>query len=189
MSDFDPTNMDGYQQDDDDDNQPKESPKGLRDARDRAAESAKAEKDRADKAEKKLAFLEAEVDLNSAVGQLLFDSYVGELTTEAIRTRAEELGALKKAEAPSGETPPADENDQNQTKERNDLAGDSQPPGTTPDADPRIEGLQAARNSMSQGTDRTDAAAQFLNRVVDAAAKGDERVIYNKDRDRGQAVV
>jgi hypothetical protein len=90
-----------FDYDDDQDDQQPEAPsggKGLRQALERTNAEAAAAKARADAAERKLAFLEAKVDLSTPIGKLFAKSYDGELDPAAI---ASEYAAL----VPNGSAP------------------------------------------------------------------------------------
>lgn len=147
------------------------TPKELREAADRASQYRKER----DEARKALAFLSAGVDVKTDLGKLIMRGYEGDLTPEAIQSFVEALGVTAPAEEPPEEKP--EEGEKNQTKEREELAGDSTPPGAEPEPDPIATGMKDFREDLSQGMTRDDAASEFLKKMFDAASKGDERVI------------
>lgn len=136
---------------------------------------------------RKLAFTAAGVDLESKAGQYLLKGYEGDLSVEAIRAEAEQANALKAVE-PAAPGPPTQEpgtttapEDRGQASERSALATAATQPGAIEQRDPRTVGLEEFQKELANGAQRDDAAAQFVDRVIDAAAKGDKRVIHDQN--------
>ncbi len=165
----------------------------LKDAREAAERNAGAAKDR-DAVAKENALLKAlpGVDLDSDLAKMFVKSYDGELTKEAIQTAAVSVG-LFTAEAPPEPGDPADVELQ---AAREALRTGSVPPKTreTLEAeaalavDPRVEGIRAFRVATEEhGQSRVDASAQFFDRQIAAAQRGDERVLWSPEKHRANA--
>lgn len=127
------------------------------------------------------AFIEAGVPVTGA-GQLLLETYAGELDPDAIKAEATKYGLLDASGQPASQTPepPADPGDvQNagQVDERRALGTDTLPPGTQPENDPdRIDKAFARRDDqLSRGMKREDAGAEVFGEILRAGAAGDPR--------------
>lgn len=173
----DPTDLDAIEQAEQDGD-----PSQLRAAQKAAAQRATDAEERATNAERRMAFLEAGVDLKSEVGQLLFDAYKGELTEEAIKAKAQAIGAIKTDDpAPALQAPDVTDDERQQAAERAALGSDVSAPGGIPPADPRVEGWAAFQADLQDGRQRDEAAAQYLDRVMEAAyLHKDPRVVHNQ---------
>lgn len=124
-------------------------------------------------ARRELAFLKAGVDLDSKMGQVFAKGYDGELDPEAIRGEWSEL-APKRDEAPPSE----------EGRVRDTFARDGQVP---PDAndfreDPVESALKEGRDIMTRGGSREQGMSAYIDRMVDAGARGDQRVVFDRDR-------
>ena len=141
-----------------------------------------AEKARADASaplERKVAFLEAGVDLTSPVGEMFADAYKGELDVETVKTAAERVGALKGTDL----VPTSDQLEQ--TKLQAGLAGEGHTPGAVVDpsqTSPIEAGYAAFHDRLTTGSTREAASAEMFDRVFTAASEGDQRVIYDPQR-------
>lgn len=127
--------------------------------------------------ERELAFAKAGIDTDSKLGKMLLATYEGDLGKEAIRAEATEIGLLK-AETPP--EPDADEQKLNQQQQqtRNALTGGApsgdEPPAT---AHPFDDSLGRFHTAMSQGVPRETAGLGAVDQILDAAGKGDKRVL------------
>lgn len=157
----------------------------LRDLRKQAKRAAELEAKVAGY-EKKDRFRDAKVDLDSPVGQLLFDSWTGPLEVEAIRTRAEELGCI---EATS--TAPATGNGQDaltvderrSTEERGNLhAGGEPETGQQAQPDPRVMATKAAEDAITAGRTEADGLAAGVRTMFERAQAGDPRASWEPGR-------
>lgn len=158
---------------------------------------------RAEAAERRIAFLEAGVDTTSDIGVLFVDAYKGELTTDAIVAAATKVNALRPAPVaatpPAGEgqtppaTPPATPTQTYNPVEaamqqlaqqgvQGEIPGGARTPD--PDPDPVEHGFEEFTRSMQAGRRREDAATHVLFGVLEAAGKGDPRVLFDPERDR-----
>lgn len=135
-------------------------------------------------AERKLAIVTAGVDISTPAGQFFAENYKGELDPEVVKAQAIAVGAAKAPEPPAPE-PPADNS---QANERLGLgAGDAAGVGTLADEHPVDAGFQAFNAALASGSSRQRAAAHVFDRIIDAAAKGDQRVIHNEAAWREEA--
>lgn len=138
----------------------------------RAADDGKAARAEAEQARRELAFVKAGVDTDSKLGKLLLKTYEGDLTTDAIKAEAAELGLGQ----PAGGNDQASEQDRAQTRERTDLASEpdvSQSEGPDPNKVARTS-FEEARNN---GESREMAAGAYLSEMLRAAHSGDKRVL------------
>ena len=147
--------------------------KELRDAADRGREAIQER----DLLKREVAFMKAGVDTDSKAGQLLFKAYDGELETESIRAEWQELAPTP---TPVVEPEPAQETvneaDTRVADQRQALAEDSiSVEATTPS--PYDQGFQEFKTAWDSGKPKDEAAAKFVHTVLEAAGKGDERVI------------
>ena len=147
--------------------------KELRDAADRGREAIQER----DLLKREVAFMKAGVDTDSKAGQLLFKAYDGELETESIQAEWQELAPTP---TPVVEPEPAQETvneaDTRVADQRQALAEDSiSVEATTPS--PYDQGFQEFKTAWDSGKPKDEAAAKFVHTVLEAAGKGDERVI------------
>jgi hypothetical protein len=122
------------------------------------------------------AFLRAGVDLDTPVGKLLIKAYDGDLEVDAIRSSYSEI-------APSTTTstaPPSTEAQYRDGFMRE--ATTSAPIGDLTESDPVASGRKAFDDRIRQGATREDASAEILTRLIDAGARGDNRVVFDKAR-------
>lgn len=151
---------------------------GLRKAADegRKAQQALAEMQR------ELALTKAGVDTSTPTGKMFAKAYDGELDTEAIKTAATEVGAI----TPPVEPTPVvvvDPAEVAQTQERAALAAGAQVSTFDPSqVDPRQQGWENYRTERQQGAPNDSAASGYLGPILEAAAKGDDRVLFNRQR-------
>lgn len=147
----------------------------LKELRQQAEAGRKAQAE-AEAARRELAFIKAGVDTDSKLGKLLMKTYEGELTPEAIKAEAEEIGAIA---APASQPPAQEEigeEERAQTRARNDLsAGNTATAADEPD--PRKVGFAAFQAARDNGEPRDVAAGAFLAEILKAAHARDPRVI------------
>jgi hypothetical protein len=157
-----------------DEDQQNETPASLREAADEGRR-ARAE---AAALQRENAFLRAGVDLDSPLGKMFGKAYDGELTREAIQEAAKEVGAIRTAET-AASPPPEPQHDTTQSQDRMDLASGS----TVPDpnlANPYQEAERAWDAARADGATREAAAAAPLAVLLEAAHRGDSRVILER---------
>lgn len=147
----------------------------LKDLRRAADDGRKALKE-AEALRKELAFAKAGVPTESKLGQLFFNSYDGELTTEAIRTEAEEVGAWRPVTAePEKANEPTPE-ERAQSRERADLAADSGHAGINT-GDPFRDAEAAFKEARRNGDRSEQAFGAAMTQIIEAHQRGDTRVI------------
>lgn len=162
--------------DHDHDDQPEDNLAELR----RAADEGRKARAEAEAARRELAFAKAGIDTESGVGKLLFTSYAGEPTKDAVLAAAAEYGITPgtNAEAePHVPDIPADE--RAMSRERAQLAAGAEVPAEEPSVDPNIEGLRRFREAKAAGRTHNEAAAAYYGEVLAAAMSGDKRVIHD----------
>ena len=158
-----------------DDEQPEGSEsagiRNLREENKRLADEAKAGKD----AQRTLAFMQAGVDTSSKVAQRLMETYDGALTAEDVSAFALELELVKPPADPGDEAP------KSQTQERRNLSAESAEPAAyePPDVSPILQGFEEYHEARKTGTSKDDASAAIFGKILEAAANGDERTIFD----------
>lgn len=126
---------------------------------------------RAAAAERKLAFVEAGVDYASGTGSLLYKSYDGEMTSDAVKAAALEFGVLRPEPEATGPQIPAEEQESSDLRRATNT-------GAAPDdasEDPRITAVDTGFNSMKTKP-REAAIVDGIRVLASAAMKGDKRV-------------
>lgn len=144
-------------------------------------------------AERTLAFLRAGVDEESPAGKMFMKAYDGDLADlEALKVAATEVGALKATAPPA---PPESSVSPEEAAARaaaagitgaGATAGGAAPP-PKPDPDPIEEAINVGFNgALANGQARDRAMIPVVGAILEAASKGDTRVLYDANRDRGQ---
>lgn len=126
--------------------------------------------------------------MESALGKMFASAYSGDLDSEKIRLAAAEVG-LGVTEAPLSTAPTKEELAQQATRE-----GMVQNAGAPLSAEameaalhPAESGLNEFRKAQAGGETRQRAAAQFVDRQIAAAIKGDERAMWKGWAAKGYA--
>jgi len=130
------------------------------------------------------AMLRAGVDLTHPVGELFSRGYQGELDVEAVKDAWDKVAPAAPTppattEPPEGE-PTAEEIVRQQASR--EMAGGAHPPGGEPSPDPKEEAYKTFWDLRKAGKDRERAGAFALDKWMEAAAAGDERVLYDPER-------
>lgn len=146
----------------------------LADLRRAAKDGSKAKRE-ADALKRELALTKAGIDTDSAIGKLFAKGYEGELTADAVKTAWAEVNPAAAPE-PVSEDTVTDPGERNSTQERTNLASGANQ-SADPPADPREEGRKAGLKVMMDGGSREEGMATHFQHLVDAAAKGDKRVL------------
>ena len=147
--------------------------KELRDAADRGREAIQER----DQLKREMAFLKAGVDTDSKAGQLLFKAYDGELDTESIQAEWQELNPTPTPVVePEQAQETVSEADTRVADQRQALAEDSVSVEASTQS-PYEQGFQEFKTAYDAGRSKEDSAARFVHTVLEAAGKGDERVI------------
>lgn len=146
----------------------------LKELRQAADEGRKA-KSEAEQAKRELAFVKAGVDTDTKLGQLLLKTYEGDLTAEAIKAEALEIGAIKTEAPPTTPATPASTDEQAQSRERQGLA--SEPDVQTDQgADPYKVAFTKFEEARAAGDTREMAAGAAFAEILKAAQANDPRV-------------
>lgn len=149
-------------------------------AMERDAKLTREATERASAAERKLAIIEAGLDMTNPTVAFFARHYDGELTADAVRQAASEAGILVDpvGGSPSGNEGEGEGPTVDSTNARDLIAngaiGDT---GKPPERPVRITAIETAREYMNQGATREEAGALAFNQLVAAAAKGDKSVI------------
>lgn len=122
---------------------------------------------------RELAFAKAGIDTDSKAGKMLLKSYEGDLTSEAIKAEAEEIGLFQPRQTASTETATPEEREQ--TEIRAGLATGSTAVGSPPDEDPQTAGLRAGFEARKQGASHTEAFIAALGPTFAPALNANRR--------------
>lgn len=144
-----------------------------------AADDGKQARADADLARRELAFAKAGIDTDTGVGKLLFQSYQGDASKDAVLAAAAEYGITFTKDEPAPVVEITAE-ERAQSRERAQLAAQSEPPtGETATPDPSTEGLRQFRQGRDEGLRLEDAGASFFHTVIAAAMSGDKRAQFD----------
>ena len=153
-------------------------PNGIKELRDAADRGREAIQER-DQLKREMAFMKAGVDTDSKAGQLLFKAYDGELETESIQAEWQELAPTPvPVEQPEPAQDTVNETDTQVSQQRQALAEDSVSVEASTQS-PYEQGFQEFKTAYDSGRPKDESAARFVHTVLEAAGRGDERVIDN----------
>lgn len=146
-----------------------------------AREAAERAEGRAAAAERRAQLLDVLPPIeNKALRSMFLDTYKGDITEDAV------LGALTEAglyEAPAPPPEPGNDVDNAAAAARSDLQTGAIPPQETPDPeeveDPNDLGLRKYAEALKNGRNQEAASAEYFDRVVSAAVRGDKRAIWS----------
>lgn len=162
---------------------PDDQADNLADLREAAARGKTATAE-AEAARRELAFVKAKIDTDKGPGKLLFESYKGDPTVDAVLAAADGYGITPTSDTPAAvETPEVviTDDERAQSRERAQLATGAEVPAGTPDPDPYTAGYADYHEMRATGVPQADAADAVLGRVLEAAyLKHDPRVIHNQ---------
>lgn len=152
---------------------------GIKQLREQAKQTADLQK-QVDAQKRELAFAKAGVDTESKLGKMLFQTFEGDLSADAIQAEAKEIGLLRtEADASTQQTSVSTE-DRQQTDQRQSLAAGSLDDGTQGQkstVDPQLQGITETRARLKDGEAPESAFQSYVQNVVDAAVAEDPRVI------------
>lgn len=151
----------------------------IRDFRAAKDEASSARKE-AEQARRELAFAKAGIDTDSGVGKLLFQSYQGDPSKDAVLAAAAEYGINPTTDAKPQPEIPADEREQQRL--RADLATGSDVPSAPDEGDPGDVGLRRFQEARARGASPQDASVAYFDTKLAAAYSGDERAIYTPEK-------
>ena len=156
----------------------------LSELRKRADQAAQLERTNAEMA-RKIAFMEAGIDYTKGTGKLLFDSYQGDPSKEAVTTTALEYGISLEG-SPATPPPPAPPTvDPSFAAHRQSLTSDGTPAGAPPErvrTDPYETALLNKQAGLRAGRESDQLLAEGVAAVMGAAALGDQRVTVTPNR-------
>lgn len=150
------------------------SEQNIRSLRQAAEEGRKAVAE-AEQARRELAFVKAGVDTESRLGQLLLKTYDGDLSTEAIKAEATELGMFQTS-TPAPEVPQAE---REFSQARMDLASEAGTPASF-EEDPFTTSRKQWESARAEGATLQDAFGAAMGPLLAGAHRGDDRVSRNR---------
>lgn len=136
-----------------------------------AAEAGKAAVADAEAARREIAFVKAGIDTDSKLGKLMFKTYEGELTKDAIVAEATDLGLIKEETKADGK---ATEGEKQQTKQREGLSADSEDPVNTDEHVNIDQAYSEFHKIRKEGGSQDEASRAVLGAIIGSAASGDE---------------
>jgi hypothetical protein len=152
----------------------------------KAAEAGKKAQDELQQMKRELMFAKAGIDTSSKIGGLLFKTWEGD-DIDALKSEAVDLGIGPVAQTAKIEIP-AEERSQQEFRQTFGR-GQSGAVTETPEIDPYDDAYRLFQEARKSGTPMDDAALAAIDRVLVAAASGDQRAIFNPNdwaRNAGQ---
>lgn len=143
----------------------------------KAADAGKKAQDELQQMKRELLFAKAGIDTESKIGALLFKTWDGE-DVETLKVEASELGIGSVGEKPKEQLIPDEEKEQQafrQSFSRGEPAGAAD----LPERDPYDEAYDLFHDARKAGRSMDDAGLAAIDRVLVAAATGDQRAIFN----------
>lgn len=165
-----------------------QGPKELREFAQRqeaAAAEAKAEADALRAQNRSLTFQAAGVSADSPLGAMFDKAYDGELTVDAVKAAWAEVAPTSAAPAAPADDGPTPEELASQ-QARAALSTGGTPPGEEPTADPWTDAKAGYQADRERGVRVETAQKNVLQKIVNAAGAGDERVLYDHARWKAQ---
>lgn len=170
-----------------------QTPQQLREFAERqqaAAEKANAELETLRAENRKNALLAAGVDTSTPLGQMFDKAYDGELVVDVVKEAWTAIAPTAPAPTtgPATTEPPAVDDDGPSAEElaqaaqRQALNTGGTPPGDEPTPAPWPAALSKFRGAREEGQTTLNAQRGALQEVINAAAAGDERVIFDATR-------
>jgi len=142
------------------------------------AEQAKTLQRELERKERQIAFLQAGIDTESKIGQMLMKTYEGELTSDAIRNEAIEIGLIKTEEEPMS-VPEVDETQAQFQQTRESFSGGNSAPHEPPQVSATDRAFDEWNNARKQGLSNADAQDMAFASFIAAAANGDSSAKFN----------
>lgn len=159
-------------------------PEGIKQLREQARQASELQK-QLDAQKRELAFAKAGVDTESKLGSMLFKTFDGDLSSDAIQAEAKEIGLLKTEQASTEGQQPLASTETQQTDQRQQLASgsldDGTAPGQTTGEDPQLAGIRETRERLKAGEAPDNAFQSYVQHVVQAAVDGDQRVLLPQE--------
>lgn len=165
-----------------------QGPKELREFAQRqeaAATEAKAEADALRAQNRALTFQAAGVASDSPLGAMFDKAYDGELTVDAVKSAWTELSPQGAPAATPVDDGPTEAELANAAA-RQALTTGNPPPGEEPSAEPWADAIAGFQDDRGKGVRLERAQQGALQKVINAAAAGDPRAIFNEDEWKAQ---
>lgn len=162
-------------------------PKELREFAERQrteAEQARTEAEALRAQNRALTFQAAGVAADSPLGAMFDKAYDGDLTVDAVKAAWAEVAPQGAPAAPVDDGPTEAEL-ANQAA-RQALTTGGQPPGEEPTADPWPDALAGFQADRAKGVRVETAQKNALQKIINAAGAGDERVLFDEQAWRAQ---
>lgn len=129
----------------------------------RRANKAEENANEAAAAKRELAFLKAGVDTDSKLGKLMLKSYDGDLTVDAIKAEATDLGLLEVAQVKEPEFTPEE---MASTDARSDLASGAQADVLNENPDPIGSAIRAGQEHLGRGGKEEEAVGLVFRNLA-----------------------
>lgn len=129
--------------------------------------------------------LRTDIDFSTREGEAWAATYKGDWNdVEAAKADYATMFPTGTPTEPVTETTPVEENFQTGMTDdlRNNQGGQTAPPGTTPDPHPVEQAFENIEKAKASGAPEENARHQGLSTILQAAAEGDERVIWSEDK-------
>lgn len=154
-------------------------PDHIKQLRQQAASASDLQK-QLDQQKRELAFAKAGVDTESKLGSMLFKTYDGDLTTDALLGEAKEIGLIKEQ---SDQAPPPPSGEQQQTQQRQDLASGSLGDQVVPDGPPPMDqAWKDYHERTAKGESKDTASQAVFSGLIQRAVAGDEKYLVKENR-------
>ena len=130
--------------------------------------------------ERKVAILEAGVNTTTPVGQMFLKSYDGDLTAEAIKAAAAEVGLVEGQPAPAPEPGAPGTAEQEQQDIRQGLSTGDMAPHEEPVKSAKDRAWDVFNQSRKEGMREEDARNEAFATFIAAGIQGDKTALYNE---------
>lgn len=160
--------------------------KALRDAYEEN-KTLKEQASQADLLARENAFLKAGVDVSTKAGELMMKGYDGELTADAIKAFAAEVGigqpsgTPEAAQAAQPADTPTSPGEAEAHSTASTLEQGATPPARGDTVDPRVAAIQAGQELLKT-REESEAMGFAFNQLVSAGIRGDQRVIIKAEQ-------
>lgn len=123
-------------------------------------------------------FLKSGIPTDTPLGKMFYKSYDGDLTPDAIKAAATEVGLVQPSTEGTKEVnlQPGEERS---TDERRAAASNASPGGVLPEKHPQQEAREKAEAIVKEGGTYEQAGAGFLSTLVKRYSEGDQRAVVD----------
>lgn len=143
----------------------------------KAADAGKKAQEELSQMKRELLFAKAGIDTASKIGALLFKTWDGD-DVETLKVEAADLGIGPAAQVETASSVPEEESTQ-QTFRSSFARGDAAGASEVPQRDPFEEAYELFHAARKAGRSLDDAGLAAIDRVLVAAASGDQRAIFD----------